>query len=214
MFGLKGRQDGYRLILPKEFICKEIEEKYTKILRSKRSFYTSPIDFVNETIQSVQVLGFQNATFLNQHQSSKGTQSLIYPGERQESNEFMYPSTEYAYRSEKSPLDLMDKTLNIEFRHTLGYLNYFLLFENFWYQYARDRKYDELIPQINVDILNEKGSIYSRIVLDSPIINGMDMLDLNFTQPVAQSQTFKIEFKYSNFDFQFLEIDEEEPIYE
>jgi hypothetical protein len=37
-----------------------------------------------------------------------------------------------------------------------------------------------------------------------PIINGMDMLDFDYTQPIAQSGTFKVEFKYSNFDYQFI----------
>ena len=36
------------------------------------------------------------------------------------------------------------------------------------------------------------------------------MLDLNYTQPMAQSQTFKVEFKYNNLDYQFLEIEKEE----
>ena len=50
MFGLKGRQDGFRLLLPKDFICPEIEEKYTKVLTERRGFYVKPIDFLNETI--------------------------------------------------------------------------------------------------------------------------------------------------------------------
>ena len=31
MFGLKGRQDAFRLLLPKEFIMPEVEEKYSEI---------------------------------------------------------------------------------------------------------------------------------------------------------------------------------------
>ena len=40
-----------------------------------------------------------------------------------------------------------------------------------------------------------------------PLVNAMDMLSLDYTQPVAQSQSFKVEFKYSNFDFEFISID-------
>lgn len=208
MFGLKGRQDGFRLLLPKDFLCEEIQEKYTKILRQKHSYFYTPIDFVNETIQKVQVLGFNNAT-IPQQQSTRGDKPMIRP-ERQRQNEFMTPSTEYTYRAADSPIALVDRTLNIEFRHVLGYLNYFILFENFWYQYTRDRYYNELTRQFNVDILDELGSIYSRIVIYDPLINGMDMLDFDYTQPIASSQTFKIEFKYSNFDFQFIEIEDAE----
>lgn len=209
MFGLKGRQDGFRLLFPKEFICKEIEEKYEKILKERVSFYTTPINFLNETIQKVQVLGFNNATF-QQKQSSRGEQFIHLNTNREQENNFMFPATDYNYRSAVSPLELFDRTLNVEFKHTLGYLNYFMLFENFWYQFTRDREYKELIPKLSIDIMNEQGSIYARIVLDSPIIHGMDMLDLDYTQPVAQSQTFKVEFKYSNLDFQFIEVTDNE----
>ena len=208
MFGLKGRQDGFRLLLPKDFLCEEIQEKYTKILRQKHSYFYTPIDFVNETIQKVQVLGFNNAT-IPQQQSTRGDKPMICP-ERVQQNEFMTPSTEYTDKAADSPIALVDHTLNIEFRHTLGYLNYFMLFENFWYQYTRDRYYKELPRQFNVDILDEIGSIYSRIVLYDPLVNGMDMLDFDYTQPIAQSQTFKMEFKYSNFDFQFIQIEDAE----
>lgn len=209
MFALKGRQDGFRLLLPKSFLCDEIEEKYSKILNSKKSFYIKPIDFLNESIQKVQVLGFTNAT-IPQKQSNTGNQFFRFGENRTSQNEFMFPSTDYNYRSPNSPIDLIDKTLNIEFRHTLGYLNYFMLYENFWYQFARDRKYDDLAPNFNVDILNENGSIFAKIVLESPIVNGMDMLDFDYTQPIANSQTFKVEFKYSNVNFTFIEENNEE----
>lgn len=204
MFTLRGRQDGFRLLLPKDFLCPEIEEKYTKILKEKHSFFTTPIDFINETIQKIEVLGFINGT-IQQQQSYRGEQPLIKPN-RIKQNDFMYPSGDYSYRSEVSPISLMDKTLNVTFRHTIGFLNYFILFENFWYLFSRDTNYDEITDRFSVDIINEKGSIYSRIILYHPLMNGMDMLSLDYTQPVAQVQSFNIEFKYSNFDFEFIDI--------
>jgi hypothetical protein len=206
MFGLKGRQDGFRLLFPKEFLVPEIEEKYTKILAEKHGYYLTPIDFINESIQKVNVLGFQNAT-VQQQQSSRGEPTLN--DMRVEQNKFLYAATDYNYRNGVSPISLTDRTFNVTFRHSLGYLNYFILFENFWYQFSRDMKYDNLVQQLYIDIMNERGSIYSRIALYYPLINSMDMLDLDYSQPIAQSQTFNIEFKYSNFDFEFIDIDED-----
>ena len=206
MFGLKGRQDGFRLLFPKEFLVPEIEEKYTKILPEKHGYYLTPIDFINESIQKVNVLGFQNAT-VQQQQSSRGEPTLN--DMRVEQNKFLYAATDYNYRNGVSPISLTDRTFNVTFRHSLGYLNYFILFENFWYQFSRDMKYEELVQQLYIDIMNERGSIYSRIALYYPLINSMDMLDLDYSQPIAQSQTFNIEFKYSNFDFEFIDIDED-----
>ena len=201
MFSLKGRQDGFRLLLPQEFICDEINDKYAQILQNQKSFFTKPIDFLNETIQSVQVLGFSDGT-VNQPQPGIG-HPLIDPN-RVKQNKFLHTATDFTYRSEVNPLQLIDKTLNITFRHTLGFLNYFLLFENFWYLYSRDKQYKDISFTFNIDIINQNGQVYSKIVLYDPIIHGIDMLDLNYTKPVADSQTFTVIFKYSNIDYQFI----------
>lgn len=202
---LKGRQDGFKLIIPENFICNEIKDKYAKIIQDQKSFAYRPIDYLNETIQSIQILGFLEGT-VPQQQTGRGQQPLIDQS-RKLQNRFMHTSTDYIYRSEKNPIALIDKTLNVNFRHTLGFVNYFLVFENFFYQYSRDRSYKELCDSFTIDIFNNIGEVYSRIVVMDPVINSIDMLDLNYTQPVAQSQTFKVEFKYSNLDYQFLGLD-------
>ena len=205
MFGLKGRQDGFRLLFPKEFLVPQVEEKYTKILANKHGYYLTPIDFINESIQKVNVLGFQNGT-VQQQQTTRGSEPTL-DEKRVEQNKFLYGGSDFNYRAGVSPISLTDRTFNVTFRHSLGYLNYFILFENFWYQFSRDMKYDDLPQRFNVDLYNEIGEIYSRIVLYYPMINGMDMLEFDYTQPIAQSQTFNIEFKYSDFDFEFIDIE-------
>ena len=206
MFGLKGRQDGFRMLLPKEFLVSEVEEKYAGILKEKIGYFDSPIDFLNETIQKVNVLGFQEGT-MTQDQASLGAEPTM-KSNRIKQNKFQYAGSQFNYRSGVAPIALTDKTFNITFRHTLGYLNYFMLFENFWYQFSRDMNYEDLPQRFTIDLFNEKGEIYSRVSLFYPMINAMDMLEFDYTQPVAQSQTFNIEFKYSNFDFEFISIDE------
>ena len=201
MLGLRSRKDGFRLLFPKEFIPQEIEEKYTNVLRAKHGHFITPIDFLNETLQSVDVFGFNNATV---QQPQPGTGLPVMNQNRIKQNAFMHPISDFSYRSNINPITLIDKTLNVVFKHTLGYLNYFLLFETFFYQYSRDMEYNDLIGNLNVDIFDEHGNVYSRIVLIKPLINAMDMLSFNFAQPVASSETFKVEFKYSNFDLQFI----------
>ena len=79
-----------------------------------------------------------------------------------------------------------------------------MIFENFWYMYSRDLNYSDIVHNFYIDIFNEIGEVYCKIQLMDPIINGMDMLDFDFTQPVAQSGSFKVEFKYSNFSLNFI----------
>lgn len=204
MLSLKGRQDNWRLLFDKDFIPDEITEKYTKVLNMRKSFITQPVDFINETIQKVQVLGFSGATFAQQ-QTTRNTPTRN--ADRIAENNFQGSYDDVQYRAVTSPISIIDKTLNVQFRMSQGYLNYFILFESFFYKYCRDTNNSQLDTHFNIDIYNEFGEIYARIVLYKPVIDAMDMLDLDFTQPVAQSQTFQVTFKYSNIDFQFIEND-------
>ena len=79
-----------------------------------------------------------------------------------------------------------------------------MIYENFLLQYSRITTYDELPDAFYVDLFDEKGVIYARLKLVYPIINAMDMLNFDYTQPIAQNESFKVEFKYSNFDFEFI----------
>lgn len=198
---LKGRQDRYRLLFPEDLIPAEIKDKYARILQRQHSFTYKPIDMVNESIQKIQVLGFTGGT-IDQQQTYRGA-PLRTPSRTAE-NDFLHMSSPVAYRSPETPVALIDKTLNVDFRHQAGFLNYFILFESFFYQFCRDTASNKLPDSFAIEIFNEDGEAYCRIILYAPVIDSMDMLDLDFTQPVAQSQTFRVVFKYSNIDFQFI----------
>ena len=200
MHTLQSKKDGFRLLLPDDFLVEEIKEKYSIILQKNKHFVYRPIDFLNETIQKVEVFGFNNAA-VEQSQQTSGY-PLRNPN-RIEPNMFPIGGTTFQYRNSISPIALTDRTLNIEFRHTLGYINYMMILENFMYLYTRDTRSDKLFQHIYIDIINQIGEIYATIRIDDPIINGMDMLSFDYSQPVAQSGTFKIEIKYSNFDYEF-----------
>lgn len=188
----------------------EIVEKYSKIIQKAHSFYMEPIDFLNETIQGVDVLGFTQAS-VQQQQTGRGT--VASSSATVEANKFLHTSTDYSYRSETNPIQLIDKTLRLKFRHTLGYINYFMLFENFFWQYKRDTKYSQLPEYIPIYLLDENMTEYAKIMLYHPIIDGLDMLSFDFTQPIAQSQTFNLEIKYSNIDFDFIEKEDKNETY-
>lgn len=201
---LKQRADLFRLILPDEFIPKEINEKYTRILTQAHGFYVKPIDFINESIAGCQVLGFNGGT-VAQQQQQRGT-PIITPS-RVAENKFLHAATDINYRSVQNAVSLVDKTLNVTFRHSVGFLSYFIIFESFFYQYARDREYKDLDYNFKIEMLDRRGVIYSQIELSTPLIDGMDMIDLNYKTPAPIDGTFNVIFKYSNIDYQFIEFD-------
>ena len=97
MFTLNARQDLFKVTLPDDFIVDDINEKYTKIIKSNKSYYRRPIDFLNETIQSVQVLGFVEGTV---QQQQPGSGYPIMNQDRKPQNQFMHTASDYSYRSE------------------------------------------------------------------------------------------------------------------
>ena len=117
MFTLKGRKDNFRFLFPNNFIVDEINDKYARILQEQHSFIYKPIDFLNETIRSIQVLGFNEASFV---QPQPGYGHNLRSLTRNKENAFSFSTSETAYRSELNPLQLLDKTFNVTFRHTLG----------------------------------------------------------------------------------------------
>ena len=201
MFTLQGRKDGFKLTLPDDFLVEEIRDKYAFILQHNKHYIAKPIDFLNETIQKVQVFGFSNAV-IEQQQPTKAF-PLRNPN-RISQNAFKTGSNAFQYRNSVPPIALTDKTLNIEFRHTLGYLNYMMIMENFIYLYTKDTRENDLFKYINLELFNEIGEIYAKVQFQDVVISSMDMLDFDYSQPIAQSGTFKLELKYSNFDYQFI----------
>lgn len=198
MFTIQSRKDGFKLTLPDNFLVPEVIEKYTPILREKKGYVVRPIDFLNETIQRIDVFGFTDASW---EQSQPTSGNPVRNPYRIDQNNRLTGGSTFQYRNFKSPIALTDRTLNIEFRHTLGYLNYVMIMENFIYLYCKDTPSNKLFDNINIELMNHRGELYSKIVLMDPVINSMDMLSFDYTQPVAQSGTFKVEFKYSNFDY-------------
>lgn len=202
MLGLKTKINGFRIILPKDFLLPEIDEKYTKIIVQKKGFFNSAIDLLNESIQRVELFGFNNAA-LQQIQPTSGLPVL--DENRYLENKFAHGVSEFNYRAAINPLMLIDKTFSIEFRHIAGFLNYFMVFENFCYLYSRDINEDELCRHIPVEVYDEHGAIYCRLHILDPIINGLDMIAFDNTQPLSTAMTFKLEFKYSNFEIEFVD---------
>ena len=87
----------------------------------------------------------------------------------------------------------------------LHYLLQIHLFQSFFYYYSREVQGKNLPKQLFIDLLDGKGSVYCKIVINNPLIDGIDMLSFDYSQPTAQSQTFQVVLKYSNFDYQFIQ---------
>jgi hypothetical protein len=196
MLSLSPRYDLFRFHLPKTFLPPEIEAKYTAILNKDSYTMTSAIDYLNESIQGVSMPGINDLTTIQTQHGSNGI-------ERTANRINVEASHEITYLTVENPLEKIDKEFKVTFRSNNGLLNYFMLYETaFWYA-CREYTWD-CEPVMYIELLNEDGTVVSRVKYIDVHFNGIDGLDFNYSKIERESDTFDITFKFNNIDFEYL----------
>ena len=202
MLSLKSRQDMYRLILPDELIPEEINEKYTKILNRNAAIITTPIDYLNESIQSITFPGISDLNIIQeQHGKNDGVRALGKIN--------VEPKHDINYRSSSNPLENIAKEFKVTFRMNQGLYNYFMIYESIFYKFLKTKPYVSE-PVFMIDILDETGKITSRIKLLDLLIDGIEGLDFSYSKVEREAGTFDVTFKFNNIDFVFIDDDGKE----
>ena len=201
MLSLSPRFDLFKFILPLDFLPKEIEGKYYNILNSNASVIQKPIDYLNESIQSINIPGISDLVLSQQQResnsikrSSKGLGKIN-----------VEPAHEITYLESLNPLSRINKEFKVTFRLNQGLYNYFMMYETIFYKYLKpfDNKQEEVFL---IDILDETGKITSRIKLMDVFIDGIEGLDFTYSKVDRESNTFDVTFKFNNIDFEFIEL--------
>lgn len=188
---LNPRFDTFRFALPKELVPDEIYQKWYDVLnRYDKNVIREPIDIINESIQSVEVGGTGDSTIeQNQTYHNPNTKRIE-------------PHSKVTYRSSKNPVDLIPNELTITFRHTQGFYNYFLLFESWFYHYAKENTEDGFVPFLYIEIMDEMGEVVDHVSFSHPVFDSIDSLQLSYNKTDRSFETFTCKFKYSNIDFE------------
>lgn len=202
MLSLSPRYDLFKFLLPLDFLPKEIEEKYYKILNRNASVIQKPIDYLNESIQSINIPGISELN-ISQEQHSFND---IKRSNKTLGKINVEPKHEVTYQSSENPLAKINKEFKITFRLNQGLYNYFMLYETIFYRYLKPigEQQDELFM---IDLLDETGKITSRIKLLDVFIDGIEGLDFTYSKVDRQVDTFDVTFKFNNIDFVFIEQD-------
>lgn len=199
MLSLSPRYDLFRFAFPKDFIPQEVAEKYQKILNKNAGVLITPIDYLNESIQGVNIPGISDLTIdQTQHSHNSGTRSLN-----------VEPSRSNTYKSTANPLDRIEKELTVTFRFNQGFFNYFLLYETIFWKYCKSIDYPNE-DVLYIDLMDETGKITARIKYMDCHISGIDGLDFTYSKLERDSGTFNITFKFNNIDFVFINDDGKE----
>lgn len=198
---LSPRMDLIRIALPKEFLPKEVEEKYKKLLYKNPNIITSPIDYLNESIQGV---SFPGVSDINIEQTQHGSNSIIRTSKTINTE----PAHQIVYTGPSNPLEKIEKEIKITFRLNQGLLNYFMIYETIFYKICKPLSYPP-IDFLNIDILDEDGAIISTLKLIDVHIDGIEGLEFSFNKLERESNTFTATFRFNNIDYDF--IDDELP---
>lgn len=197
---LSPRYDLFRVEFDKTFIPEEITEKYQRVINRDTAVTTTPIDYLNESIQGIHFPGISELSVEQAQVSHNGNTGLsglnraLIGTEPNHSNHYISPA---------NPLALFEDTIAITFRMNQGLYNFLLLNEIILYKIKKDpatQNFDDLI----LYILNESGEAVSRVIFTDIHIDSLDGLDFSYSKVERQSDTFILNFKYNNIDIDFL----------
>ena len=201
MLSLSPRYDLFRFELPKTFLPKEVNDKYQKILNKNAGVLTTPIDYLNESIQGVNIPGISDLV-VDQSQHSHNSISGL-------GRINVEPQRQNTYKANGNPLDKINKEITVTFRFNQGFYNYFILYETIFWKFCKPTDYPNE-PVLCTELLDETGKIIARIKFIDCVIDGIDGLDFTYSKVERDSGTFNMTFKFNNIDFVFIDENGEE----
>lgn len=192
---LTPRYDLVRFHLPKTFLPKAIEEKYTKILQSDPNIICSAIDYLNESIQAITMPGISELTSTQQQH---GSNNIVRNGKRIN----VEPNHEITYLTTGNPLEKIEKEFTVTFRTNQSLTNYFMLYETAFYYACKEYDLD-CEPVMYIEILNEDGEIISKVSYMDVHLDGIEGLNFNYSKIERETNTFDVKFKFNNINFEY-----------
>ena len=193
---LSPRYDLVRFHLPKTFLPPEIEQKYTAMLNKDEYTITSAIEYLNESIQGVTMPGISELTT---SQTQHG-----FNGIEKKSNKInVEASHDITYMTVGNPLEKIEKEFKVTFRANQGLLNYFMLYETAFYYACREYVWD-CEPVMYIELLNEDGTVISKVSYIDVYMDGIEGLDFNYSKVERDANTFDVTFKFNNINFEYL----------
>lgn len=204
MFSLSPRFDLFRFEIPKDYIPDTIRNRYDDLLSKKQGVITNSIDYLNESIQGVNIPGMSDLVH-EQPQVSHNSIERSEVGLGRINIEASHVNSTY---SSENPLSRINKEIIVKFRLNQGLYNYLMMYETIMYKYVRSQ--EEAIHESSHDVfalslLSDDGLPTARILFYQPKISGIDGLEFSYNKIDREFETFDLTFVYNNVDFLFSE---------
>lgn len=181
---LNSRNNLFNFQFPRKFIPKEVADKYIKYLnRMPGNIITEPIDFINYSIQGINVPG------------------ISFDPVTQNNND---GTTRY-FRGAQPIQNLIERQFTVTMQSLDGFINYWIMQDTLLYYYSKGVT-KPFTDDIKLQLLDAEGIHLVSIVFEKPIMNSISELNLNMSSNVAEFNTFDISFYYNKFNIA-LELD-------
>lgn len=205
MMSLSPRFDLFVFKFPKDFLPPAVEEKYAKLINKDKAVITTPIDYLNESIQGVTIPGIADLT-------TEQSQISEHNGTAAKTSKFMRtePSHKNVTYGTKNPLDSISMEFTVTFRQNQGLYNYFMMYETIFYKVLKQFHGQYWDDVFYIDILDDHGVPSSRIKLFQPRVDGIDGLTFSYNKVERTVEQFSVKFRFNNIDFDFLPNEKED----
>ena len=193
---LSPRFDLSRLRLPKTFLPDVINTKYSKLLNERNNIISTPIEYLNESIQSVSIPGITDIS-VDQIQHEKQL-PLNTRGKT-----LTRPAHEVTYVASTNPLSNIDKSISINFRMNEGFYNYFMIYETIFYIIC-DPEECKPMDVVILDIFDDNGNVISKVKFFDVYVDSIDGIDFDYSNNERSTEVFSVNFKFNNIDFDLM----------
>jgi len=181
---LNSRNNLYNFKFPRNFIPVEVAEKYKKYLnRMPGNILTEPIDFINYSIQGINLPGLAFDPVTQSH----GDGSVRYS------------------RGAQPIQNIIDREFTVTMQLLDGFINYWIMNDTLLYYYSREERIP-FLEDLKLQIMDSEGIHLISAQFHQPILKSLSELDLNMSQNVAEFNTFSLTFNYNKYSL-VLEID-------
>ena len=172
---LNSRNNTFDFKFPRNFIPEEVAEKYKQYLtKVPGSVLAEPIDFVNYSIQGVNIPGvsFDPISQADNDGSIRYQRGAV-------------PIQNTIERQFTVTMQLLD-----------GFINYWIMMDTLLYYYARSTTEPYTEP-LTLRILDSEGASVAYMQFAKPIMNSINELNLNFSDNISEFSTFEINCYYN-----------------
>jgi len=173
---LNSKNSDFSLYLPKNFLYEDIRKRYDKFLSRMPRTYETVIDYLNQSIQSINLDGVNAETVEQNFKYERQQWKSGHDFDRQFTREF---------------------TLN--FKGNEGYINYWIMFEQFR-EYLKYKQENEFLPDIYLSYLDRNGYELMTIEFLQITMTNISALDLDFSSVTPEFNTFNCDFTFNYFN--------------